>query len=250
MFWVASQLVVYQMCVMKVLYVGTLRLNEYQQQESGADLHILAIDLASAHDQTESLFFLNIYINLENTYLVLRAMEVWFFMHPECDNPVLMGFTPFRYPLYNDFRLLWTNAAEQMLNLRNEIEFVRYQQNGRVAYGKDLNRLLDTYKSVVNKFYSLKHTVDQLSALEINFQYIMHTFPYNVMSRIVPRWETHFLQLIAKVLTICDNELQIHPVYIMVDGNLYTEENEPVEPQEVYYLQQQQQNISIALHAQ
>eukprot|EP01032_Pedospumella_encystans_P027228 gene27228-30781_t len=159
-----------------------------------------------------------------------------------------MKFVPFEYPLYNNVSALWTSAAEQAQSLRQEIDSVRFSKDGHVVYEKDWGTLVDIYGKTLYKFYSLKYTVEQLSATEATFQNTLRTFPYNLLRFVFPRSMSHNLAAVAEAIALCDSELNKHPIYIlqMLGGDAEESPHQSVQLQ----LAQQQETVAVAMHAQ
>lgn len=253
--WFPFQLKAYQMCVKTVEEASLKNLQDFWQQRIRADFHMLGKDLKTTCTPLESLFVLSLYYNTEMIYKTIKLAEQLLltseFMHPECASSVAMTFVPFNYPYYDDVRVLWVSAVDQVQRLRKEIESLRFEQDGHVVYEKDLNILASTYARVLNEFESLKDAINQLSATETNFQIALRTFPYSLLAKGVPRLKLNFLSDIEDEIKLCDDDLKKYPVYIVKLCTLSEEETQLLQEQQIQQqLQQEQTNMNIALHAQ
>ena len=240
--WVAFQISVYQKCAASVVEENEKIWKGDTEHESLADLDSISSDLAMTLNDWDR--WLSLYGNFEKTYITSRFAESGLFsseiMVPKCSSSVVMRFVPF----YN----LWRSAAEQARSLRQEIDSVRFLKEGSVVYEKDWDTLVDIYGKTLYKFYSLKYSVEQLSATEATFQNTLRTFPYNLLRFIFPRSMSHNLAAVAEAIALCDSELNKHPIYIMqmLDGDAVGSQHQPGQLQ----LAQQQETVAVAMHAQ
>ena len=243
---------VYQKCATSVVEESEKIWKDYTEHKSLADLDSISADLAMTLNDWDKWFWLSLYGNFEKTYVTARFAELGLFfsefMVPECSSSVVMKFVPFEYPFYNNVSDLWRSSAEQARSLRQEIDSVRFVKEGSVVYEKDWETLVDIYEKTLYKFYSLKCTVEQLSATEATFQNTFRTFPYNLLRFIFPRSMPHNLAAVAEAIALCDSELNKHPIYIlqMLDGGA---EESPHQPG-LLQLAHQQENVAVAMHAQ
>ena len=101
-------------------------------------------------------------------------------MYPECSSSVAMTYVPFSYPYYSVLNSSWTTAAEEVRDLRKEIESARSVRSKKVVFQDNMNRLAEVYNLIMEKFYHTKCTMDQLAEIEASFQNTLRAFPYNV----------------------------------------------------------------------
>lgn len=256
--WFLYQLKAYLMCVKTVEEASAKNMQDFWQQRIRANFHILGEDLKTTCNPLESLIVLSLYYNTETIYKTIRLAEQLLltseFMHPECTSSVAMTFVPFNYPYYDDVRILWLSAVNQVQLLRKELESKRFEQDGHILYEEDFNILASTYARVLNEFESLKNTINQLSATETDFQIALRTFPYSLLAKVILRLKLNFLSDIEDEIKQCDDDLKKYPVYIVKLRTLSKEETQLLQEQQVQQVQQQlqqeQTNVNIALHAQ
>lgn len=253
--WVAFQLQAYEACVKVVEEVDVKSLKDYRQKRTSIDIDILWADLMQTYQQSECIVVLCLDWNVEMIYMTIKLAEVILltseFKHPECSSSVAMANVPFSYPYYSDLRILRLNAIDQVQSLRNEIESVRYVQDGNVLYEKEINKLAITYARVLNKFNRLQSTTAQISAVEANFQSVLRTFPYNILAKVFPRLAANLVPQMVEIIEICATNLQKRPVYVWEIRTMSEEEYEQWQQQQAQQQRQLEQgNINIALHAQ
>ena len=219
------QKVIYNQCGIVVVGETEAREQDYEILISTQpDWHDIWADLVTRNDKDDSLIILRLYWNVEMMYsaviytdLALLASE---FMYPECSSSVAMTYAPFSYPYYSDLNSSWTRAAEEVRDLRNEIESVRSVRGEKVVYEENLDRLAEVYDSIKDKFYHTKSTMGQLSVIEANFQNTLRTFPYNVATWFVPRLKLNLLSEAVEEINACDIALKKGFVFVFYqDGS-------------------------------
>eukprot|EP01032_Pedospumella_encystans_P013722 gene13722-15782_t len=133
--WGSLQTTMYNKCVKNVYEVKKKSLDNYVP----ANFSILSSsNLVAVYDETEEMNFpidtFFFHYSIERAYTMVLLTEHYLslsqYVDPDCvltvEQPI---FVPFYHEYYSNISLLWSSAVNQVQDMRQEIESVRYVQN-------------------------------------------------------------------------------------------------------------------------